>query len=303
MIIEGQYATTVMGGRNVKHYRALGYDVKMLDTITVPIEQLPNGSHELIDVECDYCHKTIKKVYKTLLIEREKSFTKKDCCSECIHIKNIETNIEKYGVENPMDRPEVVENLKKSVFEKYGVEYISQWPEMKKIKKDILTNKTEEVLSAQKEKTRLTMQERYGVNCGFQLPLARKRLFEIRSAASSQQIKLYEILKNIYGEENVCINFSLNTLSLDIVLSIGNIYIDIEYDSWYWHEPKRDRKRDEFTKSQGFSVLRIKSSKLIPDENILKSKINSMVDGRHSYSELILDDWNQEGYEVEGGRK
>lgn len=68
--------------------------------------------------------------------------------------------------------------------------------------------------------------------------------------------------------------------------------IDVEYDGRYWHQDSaHDRKRDEFVKSNGYKVLRIKSNKLIPNENDLIKTIEKLSLSNHSYNEIILDDW------------
>ena len=90
------------------------------------------------------------------------------------------------------------------------------------------------------------------------------------------------------------------SLCLDIFLEIDNQKLDIEYDSWYWHIPKKDRKRDEFLKSKGFKILRIKSGKKIPTKELLFKKITNLLLSKNKYSNLILEDWNAEGYAEEG---
>jgi very-short-patch-repair endonuclease len=85
---------------------------------------------------------------------------------------------------------------------------------------------------------------------------------------------------------------------------IGNVYVDIcfprnkiivEYDGAYWHNNKiiqnKDRKRDEFLKSLGYRILRIKSNRLIPDKNELIYNLKLLKNGMHRYREIILKDW------------
>jgi very-short-patch-repair endonuclease len=297
-----EFVETKIGGRNIKHYKKLGYNIKLYQTIKVPVYQLPNGSHEKIEVKCDYCGKTIVKVYKSLLLEREKSFTKKDCCMDCIHIKGAETNMILYGVDNCMGREEVREKLKNTMLNNFGVENWSYTPGKKIEMIEWYANLSEEDVIKRKEKIKNTMIEKYGVGCGLQLPKCREELFKTQKSASSQQIIIYNLIKNKYNNNQVENNFYYSSLCLDIFLLINNIKIDIEYDSWYWHNPISDRRRDEFLKSDGFKILRIKSSHKIPESKELFEKIEEMVDSEHKYFTIILDDWKETGYITEGRR-
>ncbi len=110
------------------------------------------------------------------------------------------------------------------------------------------------------------------------------------------------MLQNMYGESNVISDFHLGSFDLDIVVSIDNIDIDVEYDGWYWHSFEKDNIRDKFVKSKGFKVLRIKSGKKIPDEKIIFDNINELLNKDILYNEIILEDWNEERY-MKGGRK
>jgi very-short-patch-repair endonuclease len=161
MIVTKEVDVT-MGGKNIKHYKSLGYDVKLYQTITVPIEHLSLGSHCIIEVCCDYCGTPVLKVYKTLMNERKDAVTKKDCCENCIHKKTEETNLLLYGVKNCMEREEVKEKLKEVFFEKYGVEYITQNEEIKDKVRDTFRAFSEEQWQERSDKSKKTTMERYG---------------------------------------------------------------------------------------------------------------------------------------------
>jgi len=293
-MIVTQFVDIKIGGKNIKHYKALGYDVKLFDVINVPVKELKRGSHARITVKCDYCGEKIKKYYKSLLSERDKSITKKDCCVKCIYKKNRETNLKLYGVENPMHRKEVRNKLRDTIMNLYGVENISQnLIYAKKI------GETQKKFSEYKKKAMLakmkkTMLERYGETSPLKLEHVRKKRLEQSTKASSQQIKIYEMIKNEFDE--IYINHIFSKLSLDIYIVFEKHKIDIEYDSWYWHNPLVDRRRDEYVKSMGLKVLRIKSGHKLPRKNILLKKIYDLCNSDHSYSEIVLNDWNEEGY-------
>ena len=106
--------------------------------------------------------------------------------------------------------------------------------------------------------------------------------------------EIYKMLTNIFVDEDIQINYPYSRCSLDIALFIDNKKIDIEYDGWYWHQDKKkDMGRDEFLKSNGWKVLRIKGSYKIPTEEQLKDAIDRIIKEKHSYTEIILDDWDK----------
>ena len=104
-------------GKKIKHYKELGYKIPTHKTkdgyivkggtiITIKIEDLPKGSHELVLVQCDYCGKKYPTRYDGY-IKRKENDINLDCCDECKSIKNKELNILRYGVENQFQREEI----------------------------------------------------------------------------------------------------------------------------------------------------------------------------------------------------
>jgi hypothetical protein len=112
--------------------------------------------------------------YKSHDKEKLNSYLKNKitCCNSCRYKKSFKnqrkTLLEKYGVEFFSQIPEAKEKRKKTLLEKYGVEFFSQIPEAKeKRKKTLLERYGAECLSqipAIKEKKKQTMLERYGVD-------------------------------------------------------------------------------------------------------------------------------------------
>ena len=95
-------------------------------------------------------------------------------------------------------------------------------------------------------------------------------------------------------EYTICeLNYPVDKYSLDCFVSINNICIDVEYDGWYWHNLNGidDSIRDEVMFDHGIKVLRIKSSKMLPDPEILKSHITKLIQSDAMYDEIILSDW------------
>lgn len=58
----------------------------------------------------------------------------------------------------------------------------------------------------------------------------------------------------------------------------------------YWHQDyQKDRRRDEFVKSQGYKVLRIRANKSLPTNEQIINAIDYLVKDNHSYTSIELD--------------
>ena len=244
--------------------------------------------------------------------------------NEDIKRKTISTNLKKYGVPTVLQSNEVKEKIKKTIQEKYGCDSIFQSDEIKKkISQTNLERYGVESVFANKEvqekiratnlerygvpipskskkiqdKMKNTMLERYGVEYSMQsdeiLSKSRETFYKNNSISTSKQQKqLYEMLSNLYADKEVQINYPYGRCSLDIVLFIDDKNIDIEYDGWYWHQDlQRDRRRDEFLKSNDWKIIRIKGGHKIPTENQIQEAINRIIVNGYSYTEIVLDDW------------
>lgn len=99
------------------------------------------------------------------------------------------------------------------------------------------------------------------------------------------------IIANITGG---LLNFQIGKYSIDIAIQRNEQLIAIEYDAWYWHgdRQKNDTLRDQALNADGWRVLRIKSSKLIPDNHQIESAIAEFLNGKWYY-EIILQDWGK----------
>ena len=99
MLLENQYVDVKIAGRNINHYKTLGYNCNKGDIINVPVEHLTTGSHVKVDVRCDICGKTISKEYKQYLLQHTFDI---DTCEKCRYIKVEKTCVDKYGVSAPL---------------------------------------------------------------------------------------------------------------------------------------------------------------------------------------------------------
>lgn len=218
--------------------------------------------------------------------------------NEEIKNKAIQTNLKKYGVSNVMFVDKFVEKIKNTMLTKYGVENYSQTEDYKikfmntSLKKWGVPHpfQSEEI----KYKIYKTNMERYGYPNALKNPKIKKKLIDSfykngTCKTSSQQKYIYHLLKE--NGYNVELNYPLSNVNLDIALFIGNTKIDIEYDGTYWHQDKnKDRKRDEFVKSQGWKVFRIVGQRAVPTLKQLEDGINTLLNTDKNFIRIYLDD-------------
>jgi len=175
--------------------------------------------------------------------------------SEIIKEKIIQTNLKKYGCKYTSQYPEFIDKKNRTIKLKYGVDNISQHPDIKEKKSKIY----------------------YKYNS---------------ISTSTQQLYIYNLLKE--NGYNVDLNYPLSRINMDVALFISVFKIDIEYDAWYWHQDQqKDRRRDEFAKSQGWKILRIKSSHKLPTLEQIEESIDYLINKNKSFSYIILDDWKE----------
>lgn len=311
-MILSETAEVKISSKNKEYYQNLGYaiptykdshrriSVKKGTVITVKVCDLLLNSHAQIRFSCDNCGKDGTTTYQSY---KQTEHDGKKYCRKCaaniitkqvwmekygvscsLHAEDIsqkvkQTNLERYGAENAFASEIIKEKIKKINMENLGVEYPMQSP-------------------AVQYKSKQTCLKNYGVEYSLQSKDVRQKGIETMSKqgkvpTSSQQLTLYNMLQETYGATNVQINYPLSNIALDIVLSYKGELFDIEYDCYYWHIVKQpyDRRRDEFTKSQGYRVLRIKSGHLIPSIDDVQRKLDEMICKNIKYSEIVLSDW------------
>lgn len=200
----------------------------------------------------------------------ETSYLKTDECKNRIR----QTNLEKYGYEWRLQNPEYIQWLKNTLIEKYGG--IGMGSEITK------------------EKILTTNKERYGYEYPTQSDVVQEKihrtLFQNGTCATSKpQIELFNKLKKIYG--NCELNYPCGRCSLDCMIIVDGIKIDIEYDGQYWHKNKgsKDYQRDWFVRSQGYKILRINGNTQIPTEEDIKNAINYLMKPENCYTKITTD--------------
>ena len=218
--------------RNKKHFEEKGYKyTKMGDIFYVKAKDLTPRSKFIVEVVCDY-NPNHKMYRKYQTYVRYHDKELGDCCELCKQEKIKKVFMNHYGTDNPFASEIVKSKIKKTNLEKYGVENPGQSKVIK-------------------EKIAQSWYKNGSVK------------------TSKPQIEIYEMLQQQYG--NCELNYPCGRCSLDCVININGIKIDVEFDGSHWHDdPDYDRRRDEFVKSQGYKVLRIDGRrKLLRKKNYL----------------------------------
>lgn len=275
MLIANQVIETRWHPRNKAHLEAKGYNYTGVGTpVFVSLEDMLTGSKCKVKVLCDYCGKQISKTYKDYFAQKHYG---KDCCKECASKVRSITNQERYGGNAPASSPLIKAKIQATNIEKYGVP-------------------TSIISLGVKEKAKKTNLERYGFENPASSPQIKEKIRNTlcqngNTPTSKQQIKIYEMLCDIYGAENVCINKPFGVLSLDCQLQIKNYFIDVEYDGWFWHKSRqeRDRRRNWYLIRRGFKILRIRSNYDMPTKEQIINAIDYLTSGNHSLTYIDLD--------------
>jgi len=109
---------------NYQYYDDLGYDTTLGETIVIPVELLPKGSHYKITCKCDGCGIEKQVIYKNYL--RYGNNFGEYYCRKCSEHKRIKTLRKNFGVDYPIQNKGVLGKMKKTIMEKYGVDNISK---------------------------------------------------------------------------------------------------------------------------------------------------------------------------------
>lgn len=94
------------------------------------------------------------------------------------------------------------------------------------------------------------------------------------------------------------LNYPFSNVILDVLIELSSgEKIDFEYDGSYWHDSeqkKKDRRRDEFLKKNGFKIIRIESKRSVPTWQQIQDEIDYLLkDSNHSFTHLLLDEENK----------
>lgn len=303
MIIYLLLDTTVevrWNSNNIKHYVDKGYIfTKRNETFMVDVNDLLPNSSVKIKLRCEYCFNIFYKAYNHYYKLKNNQLIKDDCCVDCSKIKAKEVFMKKYDVDNPMNVPGSKEKLKNTFIERYGVDNYAKTDECKeKCKQTSIENWGTEYPSQSeiiKQRRNATNLKKYGcenVSNNDDIKEKRAKTFYKNGTTrtSSQQIEIFKQLEK--NNFNVKLNYPVSSISLDVAIFIDELKIDLEYDGWKWHQnQQRDRRRDEFLKSEGWKIVRIKSGHKLPTFEQIQTSINKLVNSDRTFTQIVLDDW------------
>lgn len=119
MIIEKTIRVKV-SNRIKSYYNKLGYDTS-LSELEVKIEDLQKSSNYKILVGCDICNLTRRLPYNKW-VKNTNSGNRIYTCHKCSSIKNKETCLAKFGVDNPSKCPEIREKVVQKFIKKFGAD-------------------------------------------------------------------------------------------------------------------------------------------------------------------------------------
>ena len=302
MLKENQYIKVKWKGNNKDYYESLGYTfTKFNEEFLVKAEDLPNGSHQKVEVICDFCEDVIEKEYREYLRNHKGG----DCCKKCQGKKALKTFnenlpegknrkdilkqgiIDKYGVDNVAKVKDFHDKAMKTHEERYGA--LTSLG-IKEINEKAIKNSWSED-SIQKRKN--TNVEKYGQEWGLASEEIREKIANSyykngTIKTSKPQMELYNLLKSKY--EKCELNYPCGRCLLDCFVEVNGIKIDIEYDGWYFHEKtqQKDMRRDYFVKSKGYKILRIISNNGIPQEKEIEEKINILLNTDKHFEKINM---------------
>lgn len=169
-------AKVKLNSKNMDYYHELGFDGEKGTFVEIPVKMLTKGSEYLVEYECDVCH----NVFQISMYDYRNKSNKNgfDCCKACKGVASKMTNLERYGVENPMQLDSVKDKVKTTMFERYGednamkVKSIQDKAKHTNMEKYGCENCLQNPLIL--EKQRKTMIDKYGV----EHPTQNKEIFD-----------------------------------------------------------------------------------------------------------------------------
>lgn len=109
---------------NYQYYDDLGYEVAIGEIIRIPIELMSKGSHYKIKCKCDGCGIEKEVIFKNY-VKYGNNFGEY-YCRKCSEVKRKETLRKNFGVDYPIQNKKVLNKMKNTLIEKYGVDNISK---------------------------------------------------------------------------------------------------------------------------------------------------------------------------------
>lgn len=272
-----QEATIKLHAQLFKYFEDKGYDVPKRKAtghgyyedgmcydssvpITVKVEDLPAGSHQIVEVECDFCHKKFTEEYRIF----KKSIDKYGTCAciKCAHnhaaqyyqthySENItnafqldsvkekirETFISRYGTDNIASVPEIREKTRKTCLKKYNVPHAGQ---------------AKEIIEKRKE----TCRKRYGGDAPTASEEVKRKVVESFFAKSTKRSsKQQRYICDLYGG---ILNYPVSYFAADIMLLEDKIVCEVDFSGHDLIVKMGGMSEEEFRQKEIIRGARIK---------------------------------------------
>lgn len=320
MLKPNQFVSVSWNPKTKRYYQDKGYVfTKINDKFEVKVEDLPQTSHNVVIVICDYCGKEISVTMTNY--SRSIKRNGKIACSACrikktygvdtpmkipeAREKYVSTMKKRYGVEAPLQSAVLKEKAKQTFFDNYGVDNPLKSKEVReKVERTIQSKYGVDNVAKAKEftdKAKATCVSRYGGESSQCSAEVRQKSWESLRTQGNMPVskieqRLFDMIKDIYGEENCTQQYLFDRCSFDCLLRVGDAKIDIEYDGWYWHKDKQeqDRKRDFYTTRRGIKVLRYQSNGLLPTREQIIENVHYLANSEHKHLVVKMSDIQEE---------
>lgn len=118
MILTREVLVKVNEG-NLSYFEDLGYEVRIGERLSIPVEFLSAGSHQLIKCECDGCG-----VVKDVLFKNYVRYGNKwgeYFCRKCSEHKRKRTLNMNYGVDYPIQNERIKSRIKETIMQNRSV--------------------------------------------------------------------------------------------------------------------------------------------------------------------------------------
>lgn len=243
-----QQVTITLHAQQFKYFISKGYDVPMRKAvghgkyengmcydnktpITINVSDLPDSSHEKVEIECDYCHKIYSMEYRNYKKEMDEYGT--CACIQCTKYHYIEycqsiygngvvntfqlnsvkekikqTMIDKYGVDNPNRSPEIQQRIIETCLKKYNVPYVLQVPVIR-------------------EKIRNTCLKKYGGNAPTSSNIVKQKV--TNSFYKNQSKKSSKQQRYICSLYHGLLNYPIDIYAVDIMLLDDKIACEVDF--------------------------------------------------------------------------
>ena len=310
MLKSNQFVKVKWNGQTKKYWESKGYlFTKMGEEFNALVDDLQPKSAVRVCVICDYCG---CEFTTPMYAYQSSSACGKIACKECKGKKAAETNIERYGVANVMQVDSIHKKMKASMLDIYGVEHPSQSAELHQ--KAMSTYDFERAVERRKQtclekygvdnaskisavvnKAKATCLERYGGESSQCDDSVRRKswgsmLSHGTAPTSKAEREMVAVIKRVYGDCACYPQFVLDRISMDCLLVIGDVKIDIEYDGQFWHKDnaERDKRRDFYCIRRGYKVLRFFSKHHSPTEEQIKQGVDYLVNSEHKHLRIDI---------------